>query len=121
MMNSFLIKWAAAVSFLFLFLTSCKTGASAGAEKATIQAVEILTSAQCDMCKKSIETKLLSTGGIRFASLSMATKKVTVRYHPEKITPDQIRRVITDLGYDADDQKGNQEAYKSLPACCKKP
>ena len=121
MMNSFLIKWAAALSFFLLLQASCKTGASAGAEKATVQTVEILTSAQCDMCKKSIETKLLSTGGVRFASLSMASKKVTVRYHPEKITPDKIRQVITYLGYDADEQKGNQEAYKSLPACCKKP
>lgn len=120
-MNNSMIKSTVGVILLLFVFSSCKTEQSAGIAKTKVQTLDILTSAQCDMCKKTIETKLSGTPGIRFASLSMVTKKATVRYLPEKITPDKIRRVITDLGYDADAAKGNQEAYKALPACCKKP
>jgi mercuric ion binding protein len=119
-MNISIIKAAVGITLL-LSLSSCKTGESAGKAKRTVQTLDILTSAQCDMCKKTIENTLSGVSGIRSASLSMVTKKVTVRYLPEKITPDKIRRAITDLGYDADREKGNPEAYKALPACCKKP
>jgi hypothetical protein len=32
-----------------------------------------------------------------------------------------LRKAVSDVGYDADDMSADPEAYKDLPACCKKP
>ncbi len=83
--------------------------------------VEIMTSAQCPMCKESIEKMLTFERGVRHALLDMETKKVTVRYNSRRTDPDKLRKAINKLGYDADDMEGDPEAYAELPACCKKP
>ena len=83
--------------------------------------VEIKTSAQCPMCKESIEEMLTFERGVRHALLDMETKKVTVRYNSRRTDADRLRKAITKLGYDADDMEGDSEAYANLPACCKKP
>lgn len=119
-MKTLLFRLPATMLILWVFMYSCKTGETAGGKPA-LQSVEILTSAQCDMCKTTIEGKLMSAKGVRSANLSMSTKKVTVKYRPEIVSVDYLRRVIASLGYDADNEKGDPEAYKRLPACCKKP
>ena len=119
-MKTLLFTIPATLFAVLILMYSCKTGETAGA-KTTMQTVEILTAAQCDMCKTSIEGKLMGTRGVRSANLSMTTKKVTVKYNPEKTSPEEIRKAITSLGYDADNEKGDPEVYKNLPACCKKP
>ncbi len=85
------------------------------------QEVEIKTSAQCPMCKESIEEMLTFERGVRHALLDMETKIVTVRYNSRRTDADRLRKAITKLGYDADDMEGDSEAYENLPACCKKP
>ena len=76
------------------------------------------TSAECGSCKERLEGKLNYTKGIKYAELDLHTMKLTVGYSPNKIDPDQIRTIISDLGYDADDVKANTDAQKELPACC---
>ncbi len=83
--------------------------------------VEIKTSAQCPMCKESIEEMLTFERGVRHALLDMETKIVAVRYNSRRTDADRLRKAITKLGYDADDMEGDSEAYANLPACCKKP
>ena len=46
-------------------------------------------------------------------------KKVTVGYNPKKISLDEIRKIISETGYDADDLKANPKSVEKLPACCK--
>ena len=84
------------------------------------ETVVLATSAQCDMCKAKIEGKLGEAKGVRMVALDIRSKKVTVKYNPEKTTVDDIKRAITALGYDADEAKGNPEAHKNLPTCCQK-
>jgi periplasmic mercuric ion binding protein len=83
--------------------------------------VKIKTSAQCPMCKESIEKMLTFERGVRHALLDMETKKVTVRYNTRRTDPDKLRKAITKLGYDADNLPGDEKAYSDLPGCCKKP
>ncbi len=83
--------------------------------------VEIKTSAQCPMCRESIEETLTFERGVRHALLDMETKKVKVKYSSRRTNPERLRAAITRLGYDADDKEGDPEAYANLPACCKKP
>jgi hypothetical protein len=42
-----------------------------------------------------------------------------VKFNSEKISLEQIKNVIVDLGYDADELKANVKAIENLPLCCK--
>lgn len=92
---------------------SAKTGA-------VTETIVINTSAQCDMCRMKIEGKLNESKGVKSAVLDIKTKKLTVKYNPEKTTAEEIKKAVSELGYDADELKANPETYKNLPDCCKK-
>ena len=83
--------------------------------------VEIQTSAQCEMCKGKIEKELVLTAGIKSADLDLETKIVTIEFKEKKINVDEIKYMISNLGYDADEVEANPEKYEQLPNCCKKP
>lgn len=85
-----------------------------------VDTVMIKTSAVCGMCKDRIEGGLAFEKGIRSASLDVETKVATVVFNPAKTSPGQIRKVVSQLGYDADTIPANPAAYAKLPACCKK-
>jgi len=82
--------------------------------------IKIKTSAVCDMCKDRIEQGLAFEKGIKDVSLDVETKIATVKYNPSKTIPDEIRKAISKLGYDADDVLADEKAYEKLPKCCKK-
>jgi mercuric ion binding protein len=79
---------------------------------------EILTNAQCGMCKDRIEGELNFVKGIVFAELNVASKVLTVKYKSSKISADDIRTKVSEIGYNADDIKADPEAQRALPACC---
>lgn len=81
--------------------------------------VIIKTSSECAMCKERIEEELNYTKGVSYVNLDLASKELTVKYKPEKISLDKIREIISNLGYDADEVKANPENQNKLPACCK--
>ena len=82
--------------------------------------IKIKTSAVCGMCKDRIEQGLAFEKGIKDVSLDVETKIATVKYNPSKISPDEIRKAISKLGYDADEVVADKTAYDKLPKCCKK-
>lgn len=86
-----------------------------------LKEVNIQTSAQCEMCKDRIESNMAFEKGVKDVILDMETKKLLVVYKSKKTDPDAIKKAIAKLGYDADEIKGDLEAYKKLPKCCKKP
>lgn len=94
-------------------------GFSFGQKTTKMVVAKIQTSAECGSCKTRIEDKLNYTPGIKYAELNLDDKKVTVKYNSEKITLDQIRTILSETGYDADDVKAIPEAVEKLPACCK--
>jgi periplasmic mercuric ion binding protein len=99
-----------------IFFTTLK-GFSAGDKNVEIK---IKTSAVCGMCKDRIEQGLAFEKGIKDVNLDVETKIVTIKYIPSKTTPDEIRKKISKLGYDADDVPADKAAYDKLPKCCKK-
>ena len=83
--------------------------------------IKIQTSAQCEMCKERIEEALAFEKGVKNSELDLKSKIVEVIYYPGRTNPEKIRKVISKAGYDADDVLADEEAYKKLPLCCKKP
>lgn len=78
----------------------------------------IQTNAECGMCKERIEGELNYTKGIVFAELNVSTKALTVKHNIEVITLAEIRKIVSEIGYDADEVKANPKAQEELPACC---
>lgn len=83
--------------------------------------VKIKTSAQTELCKKTIENSLAFEKGVKDVDLDLESKIVTVKYSEKKTDYDQISDAITNLGYDADGKKADKDAYTKLPDECKKP
>ncbi len=86
-----------------------------------MQSIIIQTSAQCEMCKETIEKALAYEKGVVSFELNMETKKVSLKYKSKKTSPEKIRKALSEIGYDADDVMANKKAYSKLPNCCKKP
>ncbi|MCP4441719.1 MAG: TonB-dependent receptor [Aureispira sp.] len=87
---------------------------------AVTQTITIKTSAQCGTCKGFIEGAFKNTKGIISVDLNPETQIFTAEYIEGKISVEKIKNKIAQVGYDADDVLGNQNAYEKLPACCKK-
>ena len=100
-----------------IMLTFLTTGLYAQNKKD--ETIKITTSAVCGSCKDRIEKGLSATKGIKSASLDEETKIVTVVYAAAKTNPDEIRKAISKIGYNADDVVADKTAYDKLPKCCK--
>ena len=90
------------------------------AQKAKNDTVFIKTSAECEQCKTRIEKALVFEKGVKDVHVDYKTKIATIIYNKEKTSPEKIRVAISKSGYDADDVKAEEKAYKKLPECCKK-
>ena len=110
------VKFFAAALMLVAFMSSF-AGSPA---KPKTEVVNIQTTAVCESCKARIEKALKSTDGVIEANLNLTNKKIKVKYNSEKTTADQIRTVIANTGYDADNVKKNEDGFKKLPHCCQK-
>ena len=109
------------VLFAFLGIVASSAFAQKGDNKKDKwQTVEIKTSAVCDMCAETIEGALAYEKGIKTSKLDVKSKVVTVKYNAEKTSPENIRKAISEAGYDADDVQANPKAYEKLDGCCKK-
>jgi periplasmic mercuric ion binding protein len=99
---------------VLLMLSAC------GFSQKNTKEIKIQTSAVCAMCKDRIEGAFAYETGVKKTDLDLQTKILTVVYNPAKTDENKIRKIINDLGYDADDTKADPTAYSKLPACCKK-
>jgi copper chaperone CopZ len=88
------------------------------AQGSNVTLAKIQTSAECGHCKKRLEDKLNYTTGVKYAELTLVDKSLKVKYNKKKIAIDEIRRIISELGYDADHVKAVVSAVKKLPGCC---
>ncbi|MCX6285944.1 MAG: heavy metal-associated domain-containing protein [Bacteroidetes bacterium] len=102
---------------LFAFMLA---SASAFSQEKKPETIKIKTSAVCDMCKDRIEQGMAFEKGVKNVVLDVDTKIVSITYNPSKTTPDDLRKAISKLGYDADNVVADKAAYAKLPACCKK-
>lgn len=104
-----------------IFLSILLTCLSYFAPGQNVKTFEIMTSAQCEMCKERLESNIAFEKGIRDVYLDLETKKLKVTFKSKKTNLDNIRNAIAQLGYDADDVSADPESYKELPLCCQKP
>ncbi|HEY4209496.1 MAG TPA: heavy metal-associated domain-containing protein [Puia sp.] len=76
---------------------------------------------QCENCKHRIENYMSHEEGIQKVVVDFKKKTTTVTYLTDRTNPENIKALIANVGYDADDVTAEPDAYKRLPSCCKKP
>lgn len=113
------IKLCIAILFLSVSVTGITQEKETKKSK-EIKVLEVQTSAQCEMCKDRIEKNMAYEKGVKFVELNLETKVLTLKYREDKTTPEDLRKAISKIGYDADDVEADPIAYEKLPACCQK-
>lgn len=104
--------------FVFLLGLTITTFAQTAAKKtATINTPTV----QCEKCKARIENYMSHEEGIVKITVDYKKKITTVTYIPDRTNIENIKAMIANVGYDADDVTAEPDAYKRLPTCCKKP
>ncbi len=94
----------------------------ASAQTKAVQTVKISTpTVQCEMCKNKIETYLKRFDGVGMVNVHVKKKETTVKFISDRTNIEEIKAAISNAGYDADEVTANEESYKRLPKCCKKP
>ena len=98
------------------------TATAADSKASTLTTITIQTNASknCKSCVNRFKENVPFFKGVKDYTFDPATVKLTVTYDTKKTTADQIRKQISDLGYDADKVKANEAARAKLPACCRK-
>ncbi|MEX2592014.1 MAG: heavy-metal-associated domain-containing protein [Anditalea sp.] len=74
---------------------------------------------KCGMCKNRIENAVKDLKGIEAVNWDVETKALTVKYNASKVKEAEIHQKIADVGHDTEKLKASDEAYSSLPGCCK--
>lgn len=89
-------------------------------KESKIDTLKVQTSAVCKMCKERLEHDMAFEKGVKAVNLNMEDKVLTVVYRNDKTTEEELKKAITEIGYDADDMLADQKAHDKLPACCQK-
>lgn len=82
------------------------------------QSVSLKVAGNCGSCKKKIVKAAESVNGVEDASWDKKTKIFTAKFDDTKTNKEAIVNAILKAGYDVEDKKGDDEAYKNLPDCC---
>lgn len=73
----------------------------------------------CETCGGKLETELYYVKGIKLVEYNEEAQTTTIVYRPKTISPDEIRKEITKLGFDADSVPADPAGYEKRDACCK--
>lgn len=106
----------------FLLVAFFAVIGTVSAQAPTKQTVVIKTpTVQCEKCKNRIENYMSHEDGIQKINVDYKKKTTTVTFLTDRTNVENIKALIANVGYDADDVTAEPDAYKRLPTCCKKP
>lgn len=81
---------------------------------------------RCWECKERldkyliVENKANMESGIMQWKINMLQGEIKFQYLPDRTNPEAIKAALNNAGFDADDSKAEEEAYKKLPPICKR-
>ena len=107
-------------AFLLIAILSVGLRAAELPEMRKAKTVVVKSSVICGSCKARVERGLKALDGVDAVVVDLNSKQVKVKYDPNKLSTQQIKLAIANMGYDADDMKKDEAAYAKLPMCCQK-
>ena len=72
----------------------------------------------CEPCKDKLEQYLFKAYGVTSVKANFRTQTITITWLTDRTTIEEIRAYINNNGFDADDEKAEENAAKKIPACC---
>lgn len=81
---------------------------------------------KCWECKEKlnkyliVENKANMESGIMQWKINLLQGEIKLQYLPDRTSPEAIRTALNNAGFDADNEKAEPDAYKELPAACKR-
>lgn len=102
------------IPFVFLLLTIVAVP-SFGQKKVQEDSIKVF--GNCAMCKKRIETAL-DKNGIKYANWDVDKKVLFVAYREDKVTLEDLHKLIAQTGHDTDKIQASDSVYAKLPFCC---
>jgi mercuric ion binding protein len=81
---------------------------------------------KCWECKERLENYLKRENyanmenGLLQWKINLMSGEIRFQYNPDRVTPDEIRVAMNNAGFDADNEKAEEDAYKKLPPICKR-
>jgi len=84
-----------------------------------IEETFILSSVICGESAQTIKDTLELYSGIVKADINIITKEAKVLYSPDTICRGHIDKIISSIGYNADNILANKKAFEELKNCCK--
>ena len=107
---------------VFILCTLFVFAITAQAQQKAVVTVKIsIPTIQGQLCKERLEQFLKYEEGVAKATIDIRKKIITITYHTERTTIENLKTQIANQGFDADDIKANPESYNKLPTACKKP
>lgn len=80
--------------------------------------ISFTVSGVCIMCEERIETAL-DVVGVKSAEWEKETQLLQVEFNPNKLTIDDLHRLLAKAGHKTDKVQADPKAYNALPGCCK--
>lgn len=96
------------------FMTACGNDAPKEGESSE----EFTVYGNCGMCEKTIEGALADVEGVSSADWNKDDDQLSVIFDSEKISLDDIKQKVADVGYDSDSHRAKDGVYSKLPGCC---
>lgn len=94
-----------------------KTG-EAQKENDKITTINIKVDGVCGMCKDRIENAL-DVKGVKYSSWDKTTHNCEITYRNDKITEEEIHKLLNEAGHDTEKSTATQAQYDQVHKCCK--
>lgn len=109
-----------------VFLSLLLITLSASAQQPKSEWVTIKSSnLKCWECKEKVDKYLEmekgnTEAGILQWKINLLQGEIKVQFLPDRASADVIRTALNNAGFDADNSKATEDAYKKLPPACKR-
>lgn len=100
-----------------IFLTMALLISLSATSFSQVKKEKIAVNGNCGMCKGKIE-KAAKEAGASYAFWDADSKELTVEYQSTTSNNAKIQKAVAATGYDTQDVKATDAAYKKLHGCC---
>lgn len=107
------MKFIKALSIIFILTTF-----SVQAQKKGVTTVSFEVSGICGMCEERIENAL-DVKGVKKAEYNTDTHMCEVVYNENKISEEELHKLLNEAGHDTEKSKATDEQYATVHSCCK--
>jgi hypothetical protein len=109
------------VAILFIIGAQTASAQSAKAEWVILKSNNL----KCWECKDVLDKYLTkekenSEGGIVQWKINLLQGELRIQFLPDRTSADELRAAVNNAGFDTDNEKALEDAYKKLPPSCKR-